>query len=131
MTLKNTRIEIGDFSINGDSCAEPPLLQWHIVEGGQKKFSDTLMCRAILTGTEFEVAVTIPCRRLTDNVVALNKNLELHAVVLGKPTDGPVLQPEEVYQASEIGAMAVRKALGLPLRVKSSITGLVASAQNA
>jgi hypothetical protein len=104
--------QIGEFSVNGDRCETIPEISVNHESSG---FKDELMCVVKLGGSEIEVVVTMPCRRVRDNVVDVNKNVELKAFIPGMPTDSGRVQSVEIYVAEEIAMGTVRKALGLPI----------------
>jgi hypothetical protein len=106
--------EIGEFSVNGDRCETIPEISINR-ERSHKRFNDELMCVVKVGGSEIEVVITTPCRRVSNNVVEVNKNVELKAFVPGKLTESGRVQPVEIYVAEELAKIAVRKALELPI----------------
>ena len=106
--------QIGEFSVNGDGCEAIPKISVNH-QSSHKGFNDELMCVVKLGGSEVEVVVTAPCRRVSNDVVEVNKDVELKAFVPGNPTDSNRVQLVEIYISEELAKITVRKALGLSI----------------
>jgi hypothetical protein len=114
-----------EFSVNGDTCEAIDLRV--IEESSPDEFRDEITAEVKLSSSglpfvrvssipnEIEVVVTMPCRKLSTDVVEVDGNVKLRAFVPGKLTDSGRVQPLEIYVAEELAKIAVRKGLKLPI----------------